>query len=47
MMTGPITFHGNGNSWERKREILHEFSGMNPQGSVVICGGESMLDLKD
>src|SRR5579872_4553630 len=47
MMTGPITFHGNGNSWERKREILHEFSGMNPHGSVVICGGESMLDLED
>src|SRR5581483_2106613 len=34
-------------SWERKREILHEFSGMNPHGSVVICGGESMLDLED
>jgi len=34
-------------SWERKREILHEFSGMNSRGSVVICGGESMLDLED
>lgn len=34
-------------SWEQKRQILRDFSGMNPRGSVVICGGESMLDLED
>ncbi len=33
--------------WERKREILAEFAEMNPEGRVVICGGESMLDLED
>jgi MoaA/NifB/PqqE/SkfB family radical SAM enzyme len=33
--------------WQRKQQILREFSGMNPRGSVVICGGESMLDLED
>ena len=31
----------------RRRELLAEFAGMNPRGSVVICGGESMLDLED
>lgn len=34
-------------SWERKREVLREYSEMTPGGSVVICGGESMLDLED
>lgn len=34
-------------SWERKREILAEFAEMNQAGKVVICGGESMLDLED
>jgi MoaA/NifB/PqqE/SkfB family radical SAM enzyme len=34
-------------SWERKREIIQEFSEMNLSGAVVICGGESMLDLED
>ena len=34
-------------SWERKREILREYSEMSPGGNVVICGGESMLDLED
>lgn len=34
-------------SWPRKREILAEFAEMNPDGKVVICGGESMLDLED
>ena len=33
--------------WERKRVILAEFAEMNPEGKVVICGGESMLDLED
>lgn len=32
--------------WSRQREILEEFAGMNPAGRVVICGGESMLDLE-
>lgn len=31
----------------RRHEVLAEFAAMNPQGSVVICGGESMLDLED
>lgn len=34
-------------SWPRKRELLTEFSEMNPSGTVVICGGEPMLDLED
>jgi len=34
-------------SWPRKREILQEFSELSPNGSVVTCGGESMLDLED
>jgi MoaA/NifB/PqqE/SkfB family radical SAM enzyme len=33
--------------WERKRDILGEFAEMSPGASVVICGGESMLDLED
>lgn len=32
--------------WPRQREVLAEFAEMNPQGRVVICGGESMLDLE-
>lgn len=31
----------------RKREIFAEFAAMNPAGRVVICGGESMLDVDD
>jgi MoaA/NifB/PqqE/SkfB family radical SAM enzyme len=31
----------------RRREVLEEFAGMRPGGAVVICGGESMLDLDD
>lgn len=31
----------------RKREILSEFASMNPDGHVVICGGEPMLDLDE
>ncbi|HVM79270.1 MAG TPA: radical SAM protein [Stellaceae bacterium] len=34
-------------SWERKRDIIREFAAMSPAGSVVTCGGESMLDLED
>lgn len=33
-------------SWERRREVLHEFAEMGGE-AVVICGGESMLDLED
>lgn len=33
--------------WPRKREILAEFATLSPNGAVVICGGESMLDLDD
>ncbi len=32
---------------DRTREIIREFAGMRPGGAVVICGGESMLDLED
>jgi MoaA/NifB/PqqE/SkfB family radical SAM enzyme len=32
---------------EGKRSVLREFAAMNPRGAVVICGGESMLDLDD
>jgi sulfatase maturation enzyme AslB (radical SAM superfamily) len=31
----------------RRREVLGEFAEMRPGGKVVICGGESMLDLED
>jgi len=30
-----------------KRRLMDEFSALNPRGAVVICGGESMLDLED
>ncbi|MDC7786857.1 radical SAM protein [Rhodoplanes sp. TEM] len=30
-----------------RRRVLSEFAAMNPHGAVVICGGESMLDLED
>jgi len=33
--------------WTRKAEIIQEFAEMSPDGVVVICGGESMLDLED
>ena len=32
---------------ERRSEVLGEFASMRPGGKVVICGGESMLDLDD
>jgi MoaA/NifB/PqqE/SkfB family radical SAM enzyme len=31
----------------RRREVLEEFAELRPGGAVVICGGESMLDLED
>ena len=31
----------------RRHEVLQEFAELNPDGAVVICGGESMLDLDD
>jgi len=34
-------------SGERRREVMDEFAQMRPGGAVVICGGESMLDLED
>ena len=34
-------------SIERRREVLGEFAAMRADGKVVICGGESMLDLDD
>lgn len=34
-------------SLDQKREILSEFSELNPNGNVVICGGEPMLDLEE
>jgi MoaA/NifB/PqqE/SkfB family radical SAM enzyme len=34
-------------SLERRREVLGEFAELRPGGNVVICGGESMLDLED
>jgi MoaA/NifB/PqqE/SkfB family radical SAM enzyme len=34
-------------SWPRKRDVIREFAELNPRGSVVTCGGESMLDLED
>lgn len=33
--------------WERKYAMLQEFAGMRRDGKVVICGGESMLDLDE
>ncbi len=32
---------------EGRRRVLSEFAAMNPRGAMVICGGESMLDLED
>ena len=32
---------------DRKREVIEEFAELGPGGRVVICGGESMLDLED
>ena len=34
-------------NWARKRDVIREFAALNPRGSVVTCGGESMLDLED
>ena len=34
-------------SRDGRRRVLGELSELNPQASVVICGGESMLDLDD
>jgi len=34
-------------SRERKREVIAEFAEMSPHGTVVICGGEPMLDLDE
>ena len=34
-------------STSQRHEIIHEFAEMNPNGTVVICGGESMLNLDD
>jgi len=31
-------------SVERRGEIIAEFADLNPQGTVVVCGGESMLN---
>jgi len=31
----------------RRNRILDEFAGLNRQGAVVICGGETMLDLDE
>ncbi len=33
-------------SVERRSEIIAEFAGLNPSGTVVVCGGESMLNLE-
>lgn len=34
-------------SRERKSEVIAEFVEMSPHGSIVICGGEPMLDLDE
>ncbi len=34
-------------SIDHKREILSEFASLNPNGNLVICGGEPMLDFND
>ena len=36
---------GDIGTW-RRCELIQEFAKINPAGSVVICGGESMLDLE-
>jgi MoaA/NifB/PqqE/SkfB family radical SAM enzyme len=33
--------------WPRKQELLREFAEIAPGAGVVICGGESMLDLDE
>ena len=33
--------------WDRTRGIIREFAEMSPGAAVVICGGESMLDLRE
>ena len=33
--------------WDAKRGLITEFARLNPRGSVVICGGESMLDIDE
>lgn len=34
-------------STDRKLAIMDEFASMNPNGNIVVCGGEPMLDLED
>lgn len=34
-------------SQSEKERILSEFADLNPNGKVVICGGEKLLDLED
>ncbi len=34
-------------SRNRKREVIAEFAELSPAGSIVICGGEPMLDLDE
>jgi sulfatase maturation enzyme AslB (radical SAM superfamily) len=34
-------------SASRRHELLQEFAVLSPEGTVVICGGESMLDIDD
>jgi MoaA/NifB/PqqE/SkfB family radical SAM enzyme len=34
-------------SRERKREVIAEFAELSPAGTIVICGGEPMLDLDE
>ena len=29
---------------EQRNEIINEFYELNPKGSVVICGGEAMMN---
>lgn len=34
-------------STAQKLAVMDEFSAMNPNGNIVVCGGEPMLDLED
>ena len=34
-------------SLEAKRVVLGDFADMNPNGTLVVCGGEPMLDLEE
>ncbi|MGR6469017.1 radical SAM protein [Rhizobium sp. PAMB 3182] len=34
-------------SRERRHELVSEFAEISPKGTIVICGGESMLDLEE